>query len=96
MDKLNDPFPFKKESEKGEPSKPSIAIVGAGISGLSTARRLIELGIDNFDIYEGLDRIGGRIHAIPYSKSTNSLLYSIKSYYRGWFLANGSSVYQRS
>ncbi|CAI2355489.1 unnamed protein product [Caenorhabditis sp. 36 PRJEB53466] len=57
----------QKESEKGEPSiKPSIAIVGAGISGLSTAHRLIELGIENFDIYEGLDRIGGRIHAIPY------------------------------
>uniref|UniRef100_A0A1I7U9B5 Amino_oxidase domain-containing protein n=1 Tax=Caenorhabditis tropicalis TaxID=1561998 RepID=A0A1I7U9B5_9PELO len=57
----------QKESEKGDSSiKPSIAIVGAGISGLSTARRLIELGIDDFDIYEGLDRIGGRIHAIPY------------------------------
>ncbi|EGT35274.1 hypothetical protein CAEBREN_29334 [Caenorhabditis brenneri] len=57
----------QKESEKGDSSiKPSIAIVGAGISGLSTARRLIELGIHDFDIYEGLDRIGGRIHAIPY------------------------------
>ncbi|CAB3398076.1 unnamed protein product [Caenorhabditis bovis] len=57
----------QKESENGDSSiKPSIAIVGAGISGLSTARRLIELGIDDFDIFEGLDRIGGRIHAIPY------------------------------
>ncbi|CAI5453560.1 unnamed protein product [Caenorhabditis angaria] len=57
----------QKESENGDSSiKPSIAIVGAGISGLSTARRLIELGVDEFDIYEGADRIGGRIHAIPY------------------------------
>ncbi|CAD6186884.1 unnamed protein product [Caenorhabditis auriculariae] len=53
----------QRESEKGEPS---IAIVGAGMAGLSTARRLLELGIDSFDIFEGLDRIGGRIHPVAY------------------------------
>uniref|UniRef100_A0A8R1DZ95 Amino_oxidase domain-containing protein n=2 Tax=Caenorhabditis japonica TaxID=281687 RepID=A0A8R1DZ95_CAEJA len=26
----------------------------------------MELGVDDFVIYEGLDRIGGRIHAVPY------------------------------
>ncbi|VDL83138.1 unnamed protein product [Nippostrongylus brasiliensis] len=53
----------QKESNKGEPS---IAIVGAGMSGLSAARRLIETGRTTIDIYEGLDRIGGRIHPVPY------------------------------
>ncbi|ETN68247.1 amine oxidase [Necator americanus] len=48
----------QKESNKGEPS---IAIVGAGMSGLSAARRLIEDGTTNIDIYEGLNRIGGRL-----------------------------------
>lgn len=37
---------------------------------MSTARRLIELGLNNFEIFEGLDRIGGRIHAIAYSEET--------------------------
>ncbi|PIO64494.1 amine oxidase, partial [Teladorsagia circumcincta] len=54
---------LKKESNKAEPS---IAIVGAGMSGLSAARRLIETGRTDIDIYEGMDRIGGRIHPVPY------------------------------
>ncbi|KAJ1352472.1 hypothetical protein KIN20_008812 [Parelaphostrongylus tenuis] len=53
----------QRESSK---EKPSIAIIGAGISGLSAARRLIELGKTNIDIYEGKDRTGGRIHPVPY------------------------------
>ncbi|KHJ75645.1 amine oxidase [Oesophagostomum dentatum] len=53
----------QKESNKGEPS---IAIIGAGMSGLSAARRLIETGRTNIDIYEGSDRIGGRVHPVSY------------------------------
>jgi monoamine oxidase len=36
-------------------------IVGAGLSGLTTANSLLENGEDNFTILEGRDRIGGRI-----------------------------------
>ncbi|EYC40530.1 hypothetical protein Y032_0608g602 [Ancylostoma ceylanicum] len=53
----------QRESNKGEPS---IAVIGAGMSGLSAARRLIETGRTDIDIYEGLDRIGGRVHPVPY------------------------------
>ncbi|RCN50701.1 amine oxidase [Ancylostoma caninum] len=53
----------QRESNKGEPS---IAVIGAGMSGLSAARRLIEIGRNDIDIYEGLDRIGGRVHPVPY------------------------------
>uniref|UniRef100_A0A1I7WYX0 Amino_oxidase domain-containing protein n=1 Tax=Heterorhabditis bacteriophora TaxID=37862 RepID=A0A1I7WYX0_HETBA len=56
---------LQKESKK---SKPSIAIIGAGIGGLSAARRLIEYGMTDIDIYEGMTRIGGRIHPIPYQE----------------------------
>ncbi|PIO75678.1 hypothetical protein TELCIR_02260 [Teladorsagia circumcincta] len=63
----------KKESNKAEPS---IAIVGAGMSGLSAARRLIETGRTDIDIYEGMDRIGGRIHPVPYRMSLWALRYS--------------------
>ncbi|KIH69642.1 amine oxidase [Ancylostoma duodenale] len=36
------------------------------MAGLSAARRLIETGRTDIDIYEGLDRIGGRVHPVPY------------------------------
>jgi len=37
-----------------------IAIIGAGISGLSAARKLIQHGFTNYKIYEASDRVGGR------------------------------------
>ncbi|GMT10460.1 hypothetical protein PFISCL1PPCAC_1757, partial [Pristionchus fissidentatus] len=46
--------------------RPRVAVIGAGMAGLSAARRLNELGVGNVDIYEALDRIGGRIHSVPY------------------------------
>ncbi len=39
----------------------SVAIVGAGVAGLSAARALSRLGIDTV-VLEALDRIGGRVH----------------------------------
>ncbi|PAV65550.1 hypothetical protein WR25_00829 [Diploscapter pachys] len=57
---------IQKESSSEDASEPHIAIVGAGMAGLSAARRLTELGLTQFDVFEGADRIGGRIHPIPY------------------------------
>lgn len=68
------------------PTRPRVAIIGAGMAGLSTARRWVwpmifdlwptwslifhcrlnELNIGSVDIYEALDRIGGRINSVPY------------------------------
>ncbi|CAJ0950129.1 unnamed protein product, partial [Mesorhabditis belari] len=53
-------------SHAGEIEPPKIAIIGAGMTGLSAGRRLMELGLRDFDIFEGADRVGGRIHSIPY------------------------------
>ncbi|CRK90456.1 CLUMA_CG004120, isoform A [Clunio marinus] len=50
----------KSESHK-------IVIVGAGLSGMSTGAKLMENGIDDFVILEAEDRIGGRIHSVPFS-----------------------------
>ena len=44
--------------------KPSVAIVGAGISGLSAAYQLKKLGID-FQIFEASGRSGGRVLTSP-------------------------------
>lgn len=38
---------------------PEVAIIGAGISGLCTAIKLREAGIESFTIYEKSDRVGG-------------------------------------
>lgn len=43
-----------------------IIIIGAGISGIAAASRLIERGITNFKILEADTRIGGRILTIPF------------------------------
>ncbi|KAL4600988.1 polyamine oxidase 1 [Castanea sativa] len=43
------------------PSRSSVIIVGAGVSGISAAKVLAENGIEDFMILEASDRIGGRI-----------------------------------
>lgn len=40
-----------------------IAIVGAGVAGMTAARELYRAGYTNIDIYEATDRIGGRTYS---------------------------------
>lgn len=42
----------------------TVAIVGAGISGLAAAKELVDSGCENIVILEAQDRPGGRIHTI--------------------------------
>jgi tryptophan 2-monooxygenase len=46
-------------------SNTTIAIVGAGLAGLTAARELFRCGFKNIDIYEASERIGGRLWSIP-------------------------------
>jgi len=43
-----------------------IIVIGAGVSALSACASLSEAGINNFVILEANDRIGGRMHTIPF------------------------------
>lgn len=43
-----------------------ILIVGAGLSGISAAAKLMENGYNDIVILEAEDRIGGRIHSVPF------------------------------
>ena len=43
-----------------------IIIIGAGISGISAASKLIENGFKNVIILEAKNRIGGRIHTVDF------------------------------
>ncbi|XP_058828034.1 spermine oxidase-like [Topomyia yanbarensis] len=46
-----------------------ILIVGAGAAGIAAATRLYEKGYRNFIILEAENRIGGRIHTVPYGEN---------------------------
>ncbi|MEM7157584.1 MAG: FAD-dependent oxidoreductase [Myxococcota bacterium] len=54
-------------SSIGKNTNPSlrIAVIGAGIGGLTAARELFRSGYTNLDIYEASERIGGRTYSIP-------------------------------
>lgn len=46
-----------------QPTRGRVAVVGAGISGLTAAKKLVDAGYQ-VDVYEGGNRVGGKIHTI--------------------------------
>ncbi len=50
------------QSKKGQ--KLRIAVIGAGVAGLTAARELFRSGYTHIDIYEASERIGGRTYSI--------------------------------
>ena len=44
-------------------------IIGAGVSGISTAVNLLKKNYNDLLIFEALDRIGGRVNTIDYGDS---------------------------
>lgn len=50
-----------------------IVIIGAGASGIACGTKLMSNGFRNIVILEGENRIGGRIHTIPFGKNVIDL-----------------------
>lgn len=50
-----------------------IVIVGAGSAGIAAATRLLDLGFRNVLLLEAEDRIGGRVHTIPFADNVVDL-----------------------
>lgn len=48
--------------------QPNIVIIGAGISGIAAARKLLSAGLNNVIILEAQDRFGGRILTQKFGK----------------------------
>ena len=46
--------------------KVKLVIVGAGISGISAALHLLENDFEDFLLFEGNNRIGGRIYTVDH------------------------------
>lgn len=57
-----------------------VIIIGAGASGIAAASKLISYGFKNVRLLEAENRIGGRIHTIPFGANV---------------LDNGAQWYQR-
>ena len=52
----------------GAPRKqPSIIVIGAGLSGMAAATKLMDNGFTDVIILEAEDRIGGRVHSVNFS-----------------------------
>ena len=50
-----------------------IIIIGAGVSGVGAANKLLENGFSDVVILEASDRIGGRVHSVPFGSGTIDL-----------------------
>ena len=48
--------------------KTKVLILGAGLSGITTAKTLLDNNIKDFYVLEGQDYIGGRIHAVQFER----------------------------
>ena len=53
--------------------KVEVVIIGAGLAGISAAVKLMENGFENVVILEAENRIGGRIHSVPFAKGVIDL-----------------------
>jgi monoamine oxidase len=45
-----------------------VVVVGAGAAGVAAATKLMERGVKHVVILEAEERMGGRIHTIPFGK----------------------------
>lgn len=52
---------------------PAIVVIGAGASGVAAATYLLEQGHKNLIILEAENRIGGRIHTVPFAANVVDL-----------------------
>lgn len=63
-----------------------IAIIGAGIAGLAAAHKLYANGFNDVIVLEATDRIGGRIHTIPFGIQIMNRIITLTLIYN--FLCN--------
>ncbi|XP_037941161.1 uncharacterized protein LOC119674108 [Teleopsis dalmanni] len=65
--------PKSPKEYKPRSNEPRIVIVGAGISGIACALRLLDYGFEDIILLEAQSRIGGRIHTVPFADNVVDL-----------------------
>jgi monoamine oxidase len=55
-----------------EPTKPTVAVIGAGLAGLTAAYRLHQQGVD-VHVYEARNRVGGRVFTVKIGEAFGEL-----------------------
>lgn len=56
-----------------------VVIVGAGPAGIAAACRLLSKGINRIVLLEAENRIGGRVHSIPFGMDNNKEIRCLMS-----------------
>lgn len=62
--------PLPSSAAKDRKVKTKVLILGAGLSGITAAKTLLENNITDFYVLEGQDYIGGRIRAVQFEGET--------------------------
>ena len=57
----------RSSSSPVQVNKTKVLILGAGLSGVTAAKSLLDKNINDFLILEGKNYTGGRIHAVPFA-----------------------------
>ncbi len=57
----------RSSSSPVQANKTKVLILGAGLSGITAAKTLLDKNITDFLILEGKNYTGGRIHAVPFA-----------------------------
>ncbi|KAH7353330.1 polyamine oxidase [Plectosphaerella cucumerina] len=73
-------IPARDESDTAPKScrKTKIAVLGAGVSGITAAQAIAEAGIDDFLILEHNDFIGGRVHHTTFGSKPDGSPYTVE------------------
>lgn len=86
---------------------PLIIVIGAGASGVAASTYLLENGFKNLIILESEDRIGGRIHTVPFAANVvdlgaqwchgekDNVVYELASKSQGNLLESNTAKYNR-
>lgn len=71
-----------------ETNRRKVIIIGAGAAGLGAAQYLVKNGLTDIAILEGNNRIGGRVHTVPFGSHAENIIELGANWIHGGTIAN--------
>lgn len=62
------------------PRNPCIVVIGAGVAGLSAAKKLKEYGFNDVTVLEASDKVGGRVASATFGEYIITRIYHTLSF----------------